>query len=138
MKKIYFSFLPVFFALHVIAQQATAITNFMQYCQANFRFNGVVLIAEKDKILYKHAFGKANEETGENNSLATKFRLGSISKQFTAFIVLQLIEQRKLSLDDHLAKYITAFNQPDKQNITIRNLLTHTSGLADYTNFKRF
>lgn len=138
MKKIYFSFLPAFFALHVIAQQTTAITHFMQYCETNFRFNGVVLIAEKDKIIYKHAYGKANEETNINNTLDTKFRLASISKQFTAFIVLQLVRNGSLSLDDHLAKFINVFNQPDKQNISIRNLLTHTSGLAEYTDLGNF
>jgi len=137
-KKYYFLFLLIFFELQGMTQQTVAINNFMQYCQINFRFNGVVLIADSNNILYEHAFGKANKKTGENNELTTKFRLGSISKQFTAFLALQLIERRKLSFNDRLAKYIAAFNQPDKQNITIRNLLTHTSGLADYTNLKSF
>jgi len=138
MKKYYFLFLLVFLGIHAMTQQTISINSFMQYCQANFRFNGVALIADSNKILYEHAFGKANQKTGENNEPATKFRLGSISKQFTAFMVLQLIEQQKLTFDDRLAKYITAFNEPAKQRITIRNLLTHTSGLADYTNFKNF
>jgi len=56
------------------------------------------------------------------------------SKQFTGFIVLQLLSKEKLSLNDCLAKYIMAFNHDGKQKITIRNLLTHTSGFgADYT-----
>ena len=71
MKKNYFSFLATLFVLHVIAQQNTAINSFMQYCKTNFRLNGVVLIAEKDKIIYKHAYGKANEETNINNTLDT-------------------------------------------------------------------
>ena len=110
----------------------------MQYCQSNFRFNGVVLIADSNDILYEQGFGKANERTSKDNEPNTKFRLGSISKQFTALIVLQLIDQGKLSFNDCLEKYISAFDQLDKQNITIRNLLTHTSGLIDFTTLTNF
>jgi CubicO group peptidase (beta-lactamase class C family) len=138
MKKYYFYFPLMFFGLLAPAQQTISMNSFMQYCNVNLRFNGVVLVADSNKILYKRAFGKAEKKTGENNELTTKFRLGSMSKQFTAFVALQLIEQRKLSFNDRLAKHIAAFNQPDKQNITIRNLLTHTSGLADYTNLRNF
>jgi CubicO group peptidase (beta-lactamase class C family) len=138
MKKYCTLFLLIVSATHVIAQQTADISSFMQYCQTNFRFSGVVLLADSNKIIYKHAFGKANMQTNENNELATKFRLGSMSKQFTSFAVLELTEEGKLSFDDHLAKFIDKFDQPDKQSITVRNLLTHTSGLPDYTNFKNF
>jgi CubicO group peptidase (beta-lactamase class C family) len=121
-----------------MAQQTADIGRFMQYCQTNFRFNGVVLLADSNKIIYEHAFGKANRETKEDNELSTRFRIGSISKQFTSFAMLRLIEERKLSFNDQVAKYIGKFNRPGKQTITIRNLLTHTSGLPDYTNFKKF
>ena len=137
-KKYFSLFLLIVLATHTIAQQTADISNFMNYCQTNFRFNGVVLLADSNKIVYEHAFGKANMEINENNELNTKFRIGSMSKQFTSFAVLQLIEKGKLSFNDHLAKFIDRFNRPDKQNITIRNLLTHTSGLPDYTDFKNF
>src|SRR6516164_1437188 len=138
MKKYYFLSFLVLLAVHVIAQQTANISSFMQYCQTSFRFNGVVLLADSNKIIYEHAFGKANMQTNVNNEPSTKFRLGSISKQFTSFAAIQLIEEGKLSFNDHLAKFIEEFNRPGKQSITVRNLLTHTSGLPDYTNFKNF
>src|SRR3954469_14618069 len=127
-----------FFWLQGIAQNASSIDSLMQYCHSAYRFNGVVMVANENKIIYQQAFGKANEENHEINQIDTKFRLGSLSKQFTAFIVLKLIEKGFLSLDDRVAKFLKAFDQPDKRTITIRNLLTHTSGLADYTNLKNF
>jgi CubicO group peptidase (beta-lactamase class C family) len=138
MKKYCSLFLLIVLLTHAFAQQTADIKNFMEYCQTNFRFNGVVLLADSNKVIYEHAFGKANLQTNENLEPGTKFRLGSMSKQFTSFIMLQLIDKGRLSFNDHLAKFIGAFDQPDKQNITIRNLLTHTSGLADYTNLKNF
>ena len=129
---------PILWTMLIMAQETSKIEGFMQYCQTNFRFNGVVLLADSNRIIYEHAFGKENMETGENIKMTTRFRLGSVSKQFTSFIVLQLIKEGKLSFDDRLARFISAFNQPDKQSITIRNLLTHTSGLSDYTDSKKF
>jgi CubicO group peptidase (beta-lactamase class C family) len=121
-----------------IAQNMASADSLMQYCRSNFRFNGVVLVARENKIVYQKAFGKSNEEKQIDNRMDTRFRLGSLSKQFTAFIVLQLAENGKLSLDDPLSKYIPVFDQPGKQGVRIRNLLTHTSGLADYTDLKEF
>jgi CubicO group peptidase (beta-lactamase class C family) len=138
MKKLYFFSFMVFFQLHVFAQPVASIDSFMQYCQTNFRFNGVVLLADSNNIIYHHAFGKESWDSKENMKPGTKFRLGSLSKQFTAFVVLQLIEKGSLSFNDPLAKFIKAFNQPGKRDITIRNLLTHTSGLTDYTNLETF
>src|SRR6476469_8676468 len=106
MKKILVFFLLVCFGLHATSQLASSLARFMQYCQANFRFNGVVLVADSNQNLYKQAFGKANIKTNVNNQLTTKFRLGSLSKQFTAFITLQLIEKKQLSFKDCLTKYI--------------------------------
>jgi CubicO group peptidase (beta-lactamase class C family) len=138
MKKTVFLFLLVCFWLHATSQLASSLARFMQYCQANFRFNGVVLVADSNHILYEQAFGKANIKTNSNNRLNTKFRLGSLSKQFTAFIILQLIEKKELSSKDCLAKYIPGFDLPGKRDITIGNLLAHTSGLADYTALVNF
>src|SRR5450631_3091308 len=121
-----------------VAQNTASADSLMQYCRSNFRFNGVVLAARGNKVVYRKAFGKSNEEKQIDNRMDTRFRLGSMSKQFTAFIVLQLAEDGKLSLDDPLSKYVPAFDQPGKRGIRIRNLLTHTSGLADYTNMKEF
>lgn len=92
-------------------------------------FSGVILVAEKEKILYHKAFGFRNIESKTPLDTADIFELASLSKQFTAMIIMMLQEQGKLSYEDGISKYI-----PDLpyRNITIRHLLTHTSGLPDY------
>src|SRR5450432_2168613 len=91
----------------------------------------VVLIAKKGKIIYKKAFGAADLELKVAMQPYMIFRLGSITKQYTAIAILQLVEQRKISLQDSIQKFIKDF--PYKgHTITIENLLTHTSGIIDY------
>lgn len=85
-----------------------------------------VLVARGDTILYRKAFGKANLELGLNIQPDHIFRIGSLTKQFTACAILQLAEQKKLSLNDRITKYIPGFPE---HGITIEHLLTHTSGL---------
>src|ERR1700744_1443310 len=92
-------------------------------------FNGNVLVARKGKVFYQQAFGYRNLETKEpldNNSV---FTIASVSKQFTAAAVLLLIEQHKLALNDSLRQY---FPELPYHGITIREMLTHTSGLPEY------
>ncbi len=92
---------------------------------------GVVCIARHGQIIYKKAFGKANQKTGQNMNEDMTFRIGSITKQFTAVAILQLVEQGKLSLTDTVQQYIKEF--PVKPYpITIENLLTQTSGIINY------
>ncbi|MEZ4690297.1 MAG: serine hydrolase domain-containing protein [Ignavibacteria bacterium] len=91
-------------------------------------FNGNVLVAQSGNIIYQNSFGYRNFETKElldNNSV---FELASVSKQFTAMGILLLIEKGKLSLSDSLRQ----FSELPYSDITIQNLLTHTSGLPDY------
>ncbi len=87
-----------------------------------------VVVIQNGRILCQQAYGFANLELGVPNTPQTKFRLASITKQFTAAAILQLQEAGALSLDDSLAKYLPDFPQGDK--ITLRHLLTHTSGLG--------
>lgn len=89
----------------------------------------VVLVMKKNDILYKKAFGTANIELNVPMKPEMVFRIGSITKQYTAVAILQLIEQGKVSLQDSIQKFIKEF--PHKP-ITIENLLTHTSGIPDY------
>jgi D-alanyl-D-alanine carboxypeptidase len=95
-------------------------------------FSGAVLVAHDGKAIFRQAFGQANREWGIANTPETKFRLGSITKQFTATAILQLAEQQKLSIDDPVSKYY-ADAPPAWQKITIRHLLTHTSGIPSFT-----
>src|SRR5450631_3713547 len=93
-------------------------------------FNGNVLVAKAGKIIFQKSYGYRNYNTKEmldNNSV---FELCSVTKQFTAVAILQLMEAGKLKLSDSLRQYFPAMPY---NNITIQQLLTHTSGLPDYT-----
>ena len=91
--------------------------------------NGNILIAEKGKVIYKKSFGFTNDSTKEKLNEHSIFELASISKQFTATAIVILKEKKKLNYDDKMSKYIPELSYYD--NITIRHLLNHTSGLPD-------
>jgi CubicO group peptidase (beta-lactamase class C family) len=92
-----------------------------------------ILIAQKGKVIYEKAFGSANIELNVPLQPDMIFRIGSVTKQFTAVGILKLVEDGKLSLQDSVQKYVKEF--PSKgYTITIENLLTHTSGIPDYAN----
>ncbi len=98
------------------------------------QFMGAALVARDGKVLLSKGYGFANLEWGVANSPASKFRLGSITKQFTAACILLLEERGKLKVDDPVKKYMTdAPAAWDK--VTIFNLLTHTSGIPSFTGF---
>lgn len=97
------------------------------------QFNGSVLVAENGKIIYKGAYGQANMEWNIPNTPDTKFRLGSITKQFTATVIMQLVEQGKIKLDAKLTDYLPDYRKDTGEKITIHHLLTHTSGIPSYT-----
>ncbi|MDT4895521.1 MAG: hypothetical protein QOH25_598 [Acidobacteriota bacterium] len=101
------------------------------------RFSGAILLAREGKILLSKGYGMANLEDGTPNTPQTKFRLGSITKQFTAAAILKLQEQGKLNVQDMVCKYVE--NCPAAwQPITIHHLLTHTSGIPNMTSFPEF
>lgn len=88
-------------------------------------------IVENGKLIYAKGYGMANLEYNIPNSASSVFRIGSTSKQFTAACIILLAEEGKLSIDDNLKKIFPDF--PDyAQNITVRHLLNHTSGIRDY------
>jgi CubicO group peptidase (beta-lactamase class C family) len=99
-------------------------------------FNGSALITQNGKTLLDKGYGFKNVATEETNSPNTIFQIGSITKQFTATIILKLEENKKLKLTDKLSKYFPDF--PNGNDITIFNLLTHTSGIYNYTNDVEF
>jgi len=102
------------------------------------QFNGSALVAENGKIIYKGAFGMANMEWSIPNTPDTKFRLGSITKQFTSTLVMQLVEQGKIKLDGKLSDYLPDYRKDTGQKITVHHLLTHTSGIPSYTGLPNF
>jgi len=101
------------------------------------QFSGAVLVAKNGVPVFRQAFGLANREWNVPNSPTTKFRIGSITKGFTATAVLQLAEARRLSIDDPVSKYYSEA-PPAWNSITIRHLLTHTSGIPSYTGIPHF
>lgn len=94
---------------------------------------GAALVARGDKVLFSKGYGFANLEWRIPNDPSTKFRIGSITKQFTSAAILLLEERGKLGVDDPVKKYLT--DAPAAWNkITLRHLLTHTSGIPDFLN----
>ena len=93
-------------------------------------FDGVVLVSENDQIIYTRASGLADRDNNVPNTMDTVFELGSITKQFTAVAIMQLVEQGKLSTDETLDKYIPEYAYA--KDITIHQLLNMTSGVPDY------
>ena len=89
-----------------------------------------VAVVREGKLAYAKAFGKADVETGRTAGVDTRYAIGSISKQFTAAAMLLLADEGKLSVDDKVAKYFPDLTRANE--ITIRQLLAHTSGYQDY------
>ncbi|MBQ1787181.1 MAG: beta-lactamase family protein [Turicibacter sp.] len=99
-------------------------------------FNGVSLIASGDEIILFNSYGLANVENQEPLTVDHQFQIASVSKSFVAVSILQLVEARKLTLDQTIDKYFP--HMPNAKEITIHQLLTHTSGLYsgdDLTNY---
>ncbi len=99
-------------------------------------FSGALLIAKGEKILFAMAGGEANKAFNAPNNVDTKFNLGSMNKMFTATAVMRLVERGELALDDPVDRFIDASWLPAEitRKITIRHLLTHSSGLGSYFN----
>ena len=102
------------------------------------QFNGSVLVAESGKVIFKKGFGLANMEWDIPNQPDTKHRLGSITKQFTSMLILQLVEQGKLKLDGKLSEYLPDYPKETADKITIHHLLTHSSGIPEYLAIPNF
>jgi len=101
-------------------------------------FNGSVLVAENGKVIHKKGYGHANMEWNILNTPDTKFRLGSITKQFTAALILQLVDEGKVKLDGKLSDYLPAYRKDVGDKVTIHQLLNHTSGIPSYTSVANF
>lgn len=93
--------------------------------------NGSVLVAEQGKILVDTAFGFANFELGVRNTPDTRFRVASVTKQFSALATMMLAQDGALRLDDPITKYVDSL-PASWSAITIHHLLRHTSGISDY------
>lgn len=123
----------------LIAQNASLTAEIDRLIQQTFKPDSpgaAVLVAEKGQIIYQKAAGSANIELGVPLRTDHVFRIGSITKQFTAAAIMQLVEKGKLSLQDSLRKFIPDYPLLGDRQITIEHLLTHTSGIKSYTDMK--
>lgn len=98
-------------------------------------FNGAVLVVDQGEIIYKKGFGLANMEWDIPNTVDTKFQIASMTKSFTAMLIMQLVAENKLELDQPISTYLKEYPKAQGDQITIHHLLTHSSGLGqDKTN----
>ena len=131
-----FLLLSLFFVSTTFAQTTAIPIPRMQQVVQNYvdnkSFMGVVLVAEKDKLLLSQGYGDADLEWGIKNSPDAKFRIGSLTKQFTAASILLLAQRGKLKLEDPVKTWL-----PDApaswEKVTVFHLLTHTSGIPNFT-----
>jgi CubicO group peptidase (beta-lactamase class C family) len=140
------SYLFVFFFLTAIVFQPSAfsqdkadkIDELMEVFHEYGQFNGSVLVSEGGKVILKKGYGLANMEWNIPNKPDTKFRIGSITKQFTSMLILQLVEDGKIGLDGNLSDYLTYYRKDIGEKVTVHHLLTHTSGIPSYTGLPDF
>jgi len=118
--------------------KAEEVDKLLKLYQEYGKFNGSALIAEQGKVVYKSGIGMANMEWDIENMTDTKHRLGSITKQFTAMLVLQLAAEGKLDLHASISEYLPDYPNGHDPQITTHHLLTHTSGIPNYTSFPGF
>lgn len=102
------------------------------------QINGSILVAEGGNIIYSKGFGYADFEKKIENKSDTKFRLASITKQFTATLIMQLVEKGKIMLDGKLSDYLPYYRKEIGDKVTIHHLLNHTSGIPGYTELPGF
>jgi CubicO group peptidase (beta-lactamase class C family) len=133
MRKIAFSLIVVFSSAQLFAQPIEQkIDELLTAYASQNKLNGAVLVAQKGKVIYQKGFGYRDAEEKIPNDVNSIFQIGSITKQITAAVIMQLQQEGKLSVYDKLSKYFSGFANGDK--IAIENLLTHTSGIYNYTN----
>jgi len=137
MKKLVFGF--IFLLVFHLSRAQTVpetIDELLKVYSKQFAFNGNVLVAQHDSIIFEKGYGFRDLASHQTNDRNTIFQVGSITKQFTAAIILQLRQKNLLRLDDALSKYIPGY--PNGDQITIEQLLTHTSGVYNYTADENF
>jgi CubicO group peptidase (beta-lactamase class C family) len=116
------------------AEKERRIDEILSAYHKNDLFNGSVIVAKNGKEILKKSYGQANFFWNVENTPVTKFRIGSLTKQFTALLILQLKQQGKLKLDDRIAYHLPGYFKKTGSRLTIHHLLSMTSGLPNYTN----
>lgn len=111
--------------------QTSEYSEVVNYYNTEKNFNGAVLVATNGQIDYLAGVGVSNRQAGTNMTSKTKFKIASITKTFTAALILQLYEQGKIDLDANFGKYYPTYKGEAKDKVTIRHLLTYSSGIPN-------
>lgn len=132
MKKILLLFVLAFSTSLVAQNRYHKIDSLLNYLNKNEKFMGSLSIREGDKVVFSKGYGFADADQKVKADNTTKYKVGSITKIFTAVITMQLIEEKKLRLETKLTKFFPKLENADK--ISIEDLLHHRSGIKDYIN----
>lgn len=116
---------------HVTEVVADKLDTYLISANKAYKFNGSVLVAQNGEILLEKGYGWRDATSRTLNTPGTRFPILSITKPFTAIVILKLQEEGKLSVEDRLTKYFPDY--PNGHKIKIHHLLTHTSGIYNYT-----
>jgi CubicO group peptidase (beta-lactamase class C family) len=130
--------ITIFLVLTAISTygQIEKISAILEEIDAKEHLSGVVLVGQDGEVIFQKSYGKANQSFHVPNDIDTKFLVGSLTKQFTGVLVMQLVEDGQLNLDIPITTYLPEFRADIGNKITIRHLLTHTHGIpnADLAN----
>src|SRR5471030_2141134 len=126
--KLFYSILIVVLAISVAKGQSNPVEKVVDSCITKRNFNGAVLIARNGKIDYIKYTGLANRHYNVPFSAKSRFQIFSVCKTFTAVLIMQLYEQNKINLDSTIAAYYPEYKGEAAHKVTIRNLLTYSSG----------
>ncbi len=113
-------------------QKFATLDSLFHLLDKNNRFMGSLAISENGKIIYSKSIGKDDVASGKDSDNTTKYRIGSISKMFTACLIFKAIEEKKINLNQTIHRYFPKIENSKK--ITVGNLLNHRSGIHNYTN----
>ncbi len=105
--------------------QDTAIDDIVMNYHGAGKFTGSVLVGHGDRVVYVWSIGLADESWRVSNTAETRFQIGSLTKQFTAALILDLVQQRRIDLDAPLSTYLPDYRTESGRLMTIRNLLGH-------------
>jgi CubicO group peptidase (beta-lactamase class C family) len=118
--------------------KAKLIDQYVQDYHDNGKFHGTILVAVKGKVILTKGYGLANMEWNIPHKPDTKFRIASLTKPFTALLVLQQVEAGKIDLNGKIIDYLPEYRKDTGEKVTIHHLLTHTSGIPDIMDYPGF
>lgn len=123
---------------NVIDNKSTKIDSLISAYNDYGHFHGIVLVAENGRIILEKGYGLANREWDIPHDPDTKFRIASITKTFTAVLVMQLVETGKVDLNGKLTDYLPFYRKDTGERVTVHHLLSHSSGIPDYLRIPGF